>query len=63
MRYYRAFLAFETFKEDETYGQYWNVEMFRMFDDVMRRPRLRNDWLGWSEETKSFKNISELEYL
>ena len=62
MRYYRAFLACEKFREDETYGQHWNVELFRMFDDVMRRPRLRNDWLGWDVESKTFKEVSEVEY-
>ncbi|MBI4303720.1 MAG: hypothetical protein HY665_05235 [Chloroflexi bacterium] len=62
MRYYRAFLAFEEFKNDDTYGQYWDVELFRMFDDVMRRPRLRVDWLGWDETQRKFKNVTELEY-
>ncbi len=62
MRLYRAFLAFEEFRNDETYGEHWNVELFRMFDDVMRRPRLRNDWLGWDEDQRRFKNVTELEY-
>lgn len=58
MRYYRAFLACQEFRGDETYGQHWNVELFRMFDDVMRRPRLRNDWLGWDESSRIFKRDS-----
>lgn len=62
MRYYKAFLACREFQNDETYGQHWDVELFRMFDDVMRRPRLRSDWLGWDESTGKFKNVSELEY-
>jgi hypothetical protein len=62
MRYYRAFLACQEFQSDDTYGQHWDVELFRMFDDVMRRPRLRNDWLGWDEDLKKFKNVSEVEY-
>jgi hypothetical protein len=62
MRYYRAFLACEEFRKDSIYGQHWSVELFRMFDDVMRRPRLRNDWLGWDEESGSFKNVTEIEY-
>lgn len=62
MRFYRAFLACQEFQNDDTYGQYWDIELFRMFDDVMRRPRLRNDWLGWDEDLKKFKNVSEVEY-
>jgi hypothetical protein len=62
MRLYRTFLVFEEFRNDETYGEHWNAELFRMFDDVMRRPRLRNDWLGWDEEQRKFKNVTELEY-
>lgn len=62
MRYYRGFLACQEFRDDDTYGQYWDVELFRMFDEVMRRPRLRKDWLGWDENERKFKNVSELEY-
>jgi hypothetical protein len=62
MRYYRAFLACETFISNDIFGQYWNIDLFRMFDDVMRRPRLRDDWLGWDEKEKVFKNTTELEY-
>jgi hypothetical protein len=63
MRFYRTFQACQEFQSDETYGQYWNVEMFRMFEDVIKRPRLRNDWLGWDEHSLKFKNSGEVEYL
>ncbi len=62
MRYYRGFLACQELRSDDTYSQYWNVELFRMFDEVMRRPRLRIDWLGWEDNVKKFQNVTELEY-
>ncbi len=62
MRYYRGFLACQEFQSDDIYAQYWEVELFRMFDEVMRRPRLRMDWLGWDENERKFKNVTELEY-
>ncbi len=62
MRYYRAFLACQDFINNENYGQFWNMELFRMFDDVMKRPRLRNEWLGWDDASKTFNNTTEVEY-
>jgi len=62
MKYYRSYLACQGYINDENYGQYWDIEMFRMFYDIIGRPRLRIDWLDWDEETKVFKNTTELEY-
>jgi len=61
-RYFRGFCAFEQFRDDDTYGEFWHPELFRMFDDVIRRPRLRDEWLGWDEEKKQFGNTTDLEY-
>jgi hypothetical protein len=45
----RSYLAFEKFREDEEFGQFWHPNLFSYFEEVMNRPKLRDEWLGWEE--------------
>lgn len=59
----RAYLALENFKDDEEYGQSWDPNMFSYFEEVMKSPYLREDWLGWTEESETqgeFANSTNL---
>ena len=50
---YRCFLALEQMKSDEEYGDHAEPKMYTYFDEVFRRPNVR-EWLNWSDEKECF---------
>jgi len=57
-RYYKTYSAMAQFKADEEYGSKWKNSYFSHFDEILRRPALRN-YLGWDEDSYRFNNQSE----
>ncbi len=54
-RYYKTFSVMSQFKKDEEYSSYWKHSFFSHFDEVLKRPALRN-FMGWNEESYLFEN-------
>lgn len=52
---YRCFLALETMKADEEFGEYASPKMYSYFEEVFKRPEVKV-WLGWSDEAGEFVN-------
>lgn len=52
---YRCFLALEAMKRDEEFGDYADPKMYSYFEEVQKRPAVR-DWLSWSDEAEQFTN-------
>ncbi len=50
---YRCFLALEQMKNDEEFGDHAEPKMYTFFDEVFKRPNVR-DWLEWSDERERF---------
>jgi ParB-like nuclease domain len=58
-RAYRCFLALESMKSSEEYGEYAVPKMYSYFEEVLKRPEVKK-WLNWSDDTGSFQNETEL---
>lgn len=56
---WRSYLALEQMGADEEYGEYVIPEMYSYFEEVFKRPTVR-DWLEWSDTEKQFTNRSRL---
>lgn len=56
---YRCFLALEAMKSDEEYGEYADPKMYSYFEEIQKRPAIR-DWLAWSDEAEKFTNEERL---
>jgi ParB/Sulfiredoxin domain len=50
---YRCFLALEQMKSDEEFGEYAEPRMYSYFEEVFKRPNVKN-WLDWSDEKEQF---------
>ena len=54
-RYYKTYSAMVQFRRDEEYGSKWRNSFFSYFDEVLKRPALR-DYFGWNEDNYQFVN-------
>ncbi|MET6999447.1 ParB/Srx family N-terminal domain-containing protein [Chitinophaga defluvii] len=57
-RYYKTYSAMAQFRADEEYGSKWKHSYFSHFDEVLRRPVLR-EYFGWDDEHYRFNNMAE----
>lgn len=55
-RLYRPYKALAQMAADEDYGQKARSDYFSLFEAAHRTNSLK-DWLGWSDNTRSFKNV------
>jgi hypothetical protein len=58
-RAYRCFLALEQMKGDEEFGEHAEPKMYSFFEEVFKRPAVKN-WLGWSDEADAFTAVDRL---
>jgi hypothetical protein len=61
-RYYRTYQVMLNFKRDEEYGSKWKPNYFSYFDEILKKPALR-EFLGWNPDDFIFENISNLKRL
>jgi hypothetical protein len=54
---WRSFLALEQMSNDEEYGEHVHPKMYSYFEEVFRRPQVK-DWLKWSDTDKQFTDQS-----
>jgi len=52
---WRSYWALEQMKNDEDYGESAQEKLFSYFDEILKRPSLR-DWFGWDDAQKKFVN-------
>jgi hypothetical protein len=50
---YRCYLALEQMKADEEFGERAEPRMYSYFEEIFKRPNVRN-WLDWSDEEEQF---------
>lgn len=55
-RYYKTYSVMNQFKNDTEYGSYWKLHYFSHFDEILKKPALR-EWLGWNDESFKFENL------
>ena len=55
----RSYMAFEQMRADDEYGELIHPRRFSYFEEVFKRPNVK-EWLGWNEEQKKFTNESRL---
>lgn len=58
-RYYKTYSVMLQFKSDEEYTTKWTPSFFSHFDEVLKKPALRN-YLDFNQETFRFDNITNL---
>lgn len=58
-RLWRAYLALEQMKSDEEYGDYVDAGLYSYFEEIFKRPKLR-EWLKWDDEAQKFTNAVNL---
>jgi hypothetical protein len=56
---WRAYLALEQMGANEEYGEYAEPKLYSYFEEVFKRPNVR-EWLGWDDEQQKFINDKEL---
>lgn len=56
---YRCYLALENMKSDEEYGELTDPKMYSYFEEVFKRPSVKN-WLAWNDEQSVFENVDQL---
>jgi hypothetical protein len=59
---YRCFLALEQMKADEEFGERAEPRMYSYFEEIFKRPNVRN-WLNWSDEQEQFTGIDRVREL
>ena len=55
-----TFVAMQIYKKDEEYGSSFASKQSAIFFELMGAPAIRDEWLGWSEENKTFDNKVKL---
>lgn len=50
---YRCYLALENMKADEEFGEFTDPRMYSYFEEIFKRPAVKN-WLEWSDEKGCF---------
>jgi hypothetical protein len=58
-RAHRCYLALESMKQDEEFGDYASPKLYSYFEEIIKKPALRS-WLGWSDSSETFENIGNL---
>jgi hypothetical protein len=58
-RAYRCYLALESMKQDEEFGECASPKLYSYFEEIIKKPVLRT-WLGWSDSNESFENLNNL---
>ena len=56
---YRCFVALEQMVADEEFGEYAEPRMYSYFEEIFKRPDVRN-WLAWDNEKEQFCNKDRL---
>lgn len=56
---YRCFLALENMKGDEEFGEFTEPRMYSYFEEVFKRPSVKN-WLDWSDDKGKFTKQDRL---
>jgi hypothetical protein len=56
---WRSYLALEQMRADEEFGELVNPRMYSYFEEVFKRPNVR-DWLAWSDNDGRFINTQRL---
>ena len=56
---YRCYLALENMKADEEFGEFSDPRMYSYFEEVFKRPAVKN-WLEWSDEKGCFLKTDHL---
>ena len=56
---WRAYLALEQMGQDEEYGEYAEPRLYSYFEEVFKRPNVR-EWLGWDDEQQKFTEDKKL---
>lgn len=59
-RYFKTYNVMTQFKNDETYGTNWKPKYFSYFDEILKKPSLR-EYFGWNEQTYKFDNLSNIQ--
>ncbi|CDT05455.1 conserved hypothetical protein [Vibrio coralliirubri] len=55
-----AFVAMQLYKKDEDYGSSFNSKQSAVFFELMGAPTIRDEWLEWSDDEKTFGNKTNL---
>jgi hypothetical protein len=56
---WRAFLALEQMGKDEEYQEFAEPKLYSYFEEVFKRPNVR-EWLGWADDQQKFTKDKEL---
>lgn len=59
---WRSYLALEQMKSDEEFEEYAAPKRYSYFEEIFKRPSVRN-WLGWNDTERKFTNSSRLREL
>lgn len=59
---WRSYLALEQMKADEEFGEFVQPSMYSYFEEIIKRPNVRN-WLGWNDAEGKFVNEDRLREL
>jgi hypothetical protein len=55
----RVLAALQQMAESDDYAEYSGPDMYAYFDEVLKRPAVRN-WLGWSDDSSTFEQDDRL---
>lgn len=56
---YRCFMALEQMRDNEEYSEYATPKMYSYFEEVLKKPTIRQ-LLNWSDESEKFTNTNQL---
>ncbi|MFA5033965.1 MAG: ParB/Srx family N-terminal domain-containing protein [bacterium] len=59
---WKTFNVLNQMRNDEVYAELWDARLFAYFDQIIGRPLLRDDWLGWDREKGIFTKRDNLEF-
>jgi len=59
----QALQALEAMSDDQEYGDFARPDMFSYFEEIMRRPAVRDNFLNWERNEGRFLNEENLELL
>jgi hypothetical protein len=56
---YRCFKALDQMQNDEEYGEFATPKMYSYFEEILKKPTIKQ-WLGWNDNTEKFENNDQL---
>jgi len=56
---WRSYLALEHMKEDEEFGEYAEPKLYSFFEEIFKKPDIR-EWLEWNDTERKFTNSAKL---